>query len=205
MHWGCVGYVSQPLINLKPVSSPPQRIGQDNITSRLWSDASCPRTTAWKDEPGFRRSEVGNHKQRTFNRQQAILWQFCGNFRMSRGALRKLLRRSWWEKRTEQVFCTRSKKTVRKSILTLWTQDFVDFVSRGPGARLNLDLNFDDQESPCYYLGQNHAQVSGNWKIQLWGDAASCQNCVQANMNGAHKFPHINLYISTRQGTDHRP
>ena len=40
----------------------------------------------------------------------AILWHFCGHFRMSRGALQKMLRRRRYEKRTEQIFCTRSEK-----------------------------------------------------------------------------------------------
>ena len=40
----------------------------------------------------------------------AIFWHFCGNFRMSCGALQKLQRRSRYEKRTKVVFCTNSKK-----------------------------------------------------------------------------------------------
>jgi len=40
-------------------------------------------------------------------------------------------RRSRYEKRTEQIFCTRSKKRVRKSIITFRTQDLIDFVFEG--------------------------------------------------------------------------
>jgi len=41
---------------------------------------------------------------------QCIFWHFCGNFRMSRGALQKLHRRGRYKKRTKLVFCTQSKK-----------------------------------------------------------------------------------------------
>jgi len=56
-----------------------------------------------------RRLEVGNHKRRTLNTRLSF-WHFCGNFRMSCGALQKLHRRSSYEKRTKLVFCTQSKK-----------------------------------------------------------------------------------------------
>jgi len=50
---------------------------------------------------------------------------------MSSGALHKLRWRSRYQKRTEQVFCTRSKRRVRKSILTFRTQDLVYFIFEG--------------------------------------------------------------------------
>jgi len=51
---------------------------------------------------------------------------------MSRGALQKLQRRSRYEKRTKLVFCTSSKKGVRKLILTFQTISLISF-SRGSG------------------------------------------------------------------------
>jgi len=43
--------------------------------------------------------------------ESTMFWRnFCGNFRMSRGALQKLHRRSRYEKRIKLVFCTQSKK-----------------------------------------------------------------------------------------------
>jgi len=38
---------TQPPIASTPGSSPPERPGLDNITSQLWSDATCPCTTSW--------------------------------------------------------------------------------------------------------------------------------------------------------------
>ena len=56
-----------------------------------------------------RRSEVGNHKRRSLNTRLSSD-TFCGNFHSVRGTLQKMLRRSRYKKRTEQIFCTRSEK-----------------------------------------------------------------------------------------------
>jgi len=52
----------------------------------------------------------GREPYTALTQHPAIFWHFCGNFSMSRGALQKMLRRSRYEKRTKQIFCTRSEK-----------------------------------------------------------------------------------------------
>ena len=57
-----------------------------------------------------------NH--RTWNpRHLTIFCHVCGHFRVFCGPLQKLLSRSGYEKRTEYVFYTRSKRMVRKSVV----------------------------------------------------------------------------------------
>jgi len=50
---------------------------------------------------------------------------------MSRGALQKMLRRSRYEKRTEQIFCTRSEKNGLKIDPHVSNLQFIDFVFEG--------------------------------------------------------------------------
>jgi len=42
----CAVYGSRPLIASKPGLSSPERYGLNNITSQLWTEATCPRTTS---------------------------------------------------------------------------------------------------------------------------------------------------------------
>jgi len=58
-------------------------------------------------------------------RHLAIFWHFYGHFRVFCGPLKKLLRKSRYEKRTEYVFYARSKRTVRKSVVTFRTKNLV--------------------------------------------------------------------------------
>jgi len=88
---------------------------------------------------------------------------------MSRGALNTWLSRSRYEKRTEKVFCTRSKKRVRKSVLTFRAQDLVDFVFAGlvhPWGRIGYFLN--DRGFSVESSLQSISSNSFLWKRTNW-------------------------------------
>jgi len=56
--WECAVYGSRPPIAWKPGSSPPERLGLDNITGQPWSDATCPRTISSSDLSCLREKNV---------------------------------------------------------------------------------------------------------------------------------------------------
>ena len=88
------------------------------------------------DETGF--EVIGGREAYTvLSQHPAIFWHFCGNFRMSRGALQKMLRRSRYEKRTEQIFCTRSEKWPENRSSRFDPKILFISFSRGSGPPLN--------------------------------------------------------------------
>ena len=81
------------------------RVASDHGWPVILSRPSCSKG----DEPGF--EAIGGREPQTARPQQpAIFWHFCGNFLMSRGLLLNLPRQIRYQKRTGQIFCTRSNK-----------------------------------------------------------------------------------------------
>jgi len=56
----------------------------------------------------------------------ALLWEL-----VSHGNLKKFLSWNRFKKWAEEIFCTRSTKSVRQSVLTFRTQDLIDFAFEG--------------------------------------------------------------------------
>jgi len=99
------------------------QVASDHGWPVILSRPSCSKG----DETGF--EAIRGREPSTARPQHlAIFWDFCGNFRMSRRPLQKLPRRIRYQKRTEQIFCTRSKKRHWKSVLTFRTQHVLDSV-----------------------------------------------------------------------------
>jgi len=68
---------------------------------------------------------------------------------MSREASKKLFNRNRYEKRTEQVFCARSKKRVRKLVPTFRSQDLIDLVFEGFMSTLKGGHEPSNHEALC--------------------------------------------------------
>jgi len=131
------------------------RGGTGAICVRPW----LTRDTAWTGSLWWRQARFGGNRK-SENRKRRTL-----NTRLSSGTsagtvyvplgLVEMIDRNRYEKRSEQVFCTRSKKRVRESVLTFRTQDLVDFVFEGFRSTLKVGLgisrtNADSQLNPVY-------------------------------------------------------
>jgi len=70
-----------------------------------------------------------------------LLRNSSSDFRMSRGALQKMLRRSRYEKRTEQIFCSRSEKWSENRSSRFEPKIVLISFSRGSGLPLTQTIN----------------------------------------------------------------